>query len=300
MEVLISVIIPVYNIQDYIGECLKSIIESSYKNLEILVIDDCSIDESKSIIKKYSEIDSRISVIENKENKGVCHTRNIGLRNANGKYLIFVDGDDFISKFWIEKLVQKIQEKKCSVVIGKSKNYKDGKFYEYKIKDLICEKYLNFKTIRLNKNGVIWNKIYDLNFLKENSILFSSETLNYGEDLEFVYRALSKAKGIYYSEIGEYYYRINRPSSLSQKKDSQKRIDNLTLLLRKLIFFSKKNNSYNKNTLKKIANDIMIEYLENNDLKIDIELIKSVGLFIPQISKIKFLRKKIKKWWGLK
>ncbi|MGL5056484.1 MAG: glycosyltransferase family 2 protein [Fusobacteriaceae bacterium] len=300
MEPLVSVIIPVYNIQDYIEKCLESVRESSYKNIEILAIDDCSTDESKNIIKKYSEIDSRILIIENKKNEGVCYTRNLGLKNVNGKYLIFVDGDDFISKFWIENLVQKIEQKKCDVVIGNSKNYKDKFFYEYKIKDLRNEKYIKFEKIRLNKNGVIWNKIYNSEFLKKNTIFFSDNRLNYGEDLEFVYKALSKADRIYYSDVGDYYYRNNRPLSLSQNENSQKRVGNLVMLLKSLLIYSKENNRYNKKTLKKIAKDIMIEYLENDKLIVDIEVIRSVSIFIPFICRLKYFRKKIKIKVGLK
>ncbi|MDX8335927.1 glycosyltransferase family 2 protein [Candidatus Cetobacterium colombiensis] len=300
MKPLVSVIIPVYNVEKYIEDCLLSIIRSSYKNIEILIIDDCSLDKGETIIKKYLQMDSRVKLLQNEKNKGVCYTRNKGLENASGKYVIFIDGDDFISESWIENLVKIIEEKSCSVVIGKSKNYRDGKIDDYKITDLKTSGYMKFEKMRLSKNGVIWNKIYDLNFLKKNSIFFSKEPLNYGEDLEFVYRVLSKADKIYYSEVGEYFYRCNRPFSLSRKTENEKRIKNLTQVLEKLLSFSKKNDKYNKKTLKKIGEDILIEHFEDPTIKIDMDLIRSVGRFLPEIYMLKKFRKKIKERMGLK
>lgn len=300
MKPLVSVVIPVYNIEKYIGECLSSVLKSSYKNLEILVIDDCSLDNGKNIVEEYREKDSRIIFLENQNNEGVCYTRNRGLKKATGKYVVFVDGDDLISEFWIENLVEVIESKECSIVIGKSKNYKDDKIEDYKITDLKTEGYLNFEKMRLNKNGVVWNKIYNLDFLKEKSIYFSDDVLNYGEDLEFIYRALSQAKAIYYAEVGEYYYRCSRPFSLSKEMESKKRVKNLSIILKNLTEFSKKNNIYNRRTLKKISEDILIEKFENPSIDININLIRSVGRFIPEMHKIKMLRKQIKRRIGLK
>ncbi|MGL5278839.1 MAG: glycosyltransferase family 2 protein [Cetobacterium sp.] len=300
MKPLVSIIIPVYNVEKYIGECLSSVINSSYKNCEILVVDDCSLDNGKDIIKMYQKTDFRIKLLENLKNEGVCYTRNRGLENARGKYVIFIDGDDFISEFWIENLVEMIERKGCTLVIGKAKNYRDGKVEDYKITDLKTEGYLKFENLRLNKNGVVWNKIYDLNFLKENALFFSKEALSYGEDLEFIYRVLSQANTIYYAEVGEYYYRCNRPFSLSRKIETEKKVINFTIILKSLLQFSKENNKYNKKTLKKISKDILIEKLENPSIEIDMGLIRSVGKFIPEIHKMEVLRKKIKRRIGLR
>ena len=91
----ITIIIPVYNSESYLEECLDSVIKQDYSNLEIILVNDGSTDKSIEICIKYSQIDSRIVVI-NSINKGVSSARNIGLKNANGKYVIFVDSDDEI------------------------------------------------------------------------------------------------------------------------------------------------------------------------------------------------------------
>lgn len=295
MESLVSVIIPMYNIEKYIKECIESIINSSYKHLEIIVVDDFSTDNGKEVVKEFVKKDSRVVFLESLKNSGVCKTRNRGLQKANGKYVVFVDGDDFISEFWIENLVKSIEKEKSDVVIGKAKNYRDGKIEEYQIRDLKKSGYLKFENIRLNKNGVIWNKIYNLDFLKNNKLLFSEERLSYGEDLEFVYRVLSCANSIYYTEAGEYYYRLGRPLSLSQDIYSKKRVENLTLLLKKLVSFTKSSKRCNKNILKKIAKDIMIEHFENPEIQVDLRLVRGVGYFIPEICWFNTLRKEIKR-----
>ena len=91
-----SVIVPVYNVEKYINECLSSLINQTYKNIEIVVINDGSSDNSLSLIEEYSRIDDRIRVIDQK-NMGLGYTRNVGIDNAVGDYILFVDSDDYIS-----------------------------------------------------------------------------------------------------------------------------------------------------------------------------------------------------------
>lgn len=104
MNVLISIIIPVYNVEDYLERCLDSIIHQSYKNIEIIVINDGSTDSSLKILEKYALKNSRI-IIVNQENKGLSGARNIGVEKAIGDYIWFVDGDDFIDNDACERLI---------------------------------------------------------------------------------------------------------------------------------------------------------------------------------------------------
>lgn len=103
LDTLISVIIPVYNVEKYLKECIESVLEQTYSNLEILLIDDGSTDKSLEICESYANIDERIVVIH-QINKGLSSARNIGIENACGEYLVFVDSDDCINKMMIEKL----------------------------------------------------------------------------------------------------------------------------------------------------------------------------------------------------
>ena len=103
-QALISVIIPVYNVEEYLCECVDSVLVQTYQNFEIILVDDGSTDSSGRICDEYAEKDSRISVIH-QENRGPSKTRNTGLNNANGKYIYFLDSDDYIENNALELLV---------------------------------------------------------------------------------------------------------------------------------------------------------------------------------------------------
>ena len=100
---MISVIIPIYNVEKYLTKCIESVINQTYKNLEIILVNDGSTDNSKEIIDKYSSIDSRIKVI-NKKNGGLSDARNVGIELAKGEYITFLDSDDWIELNMYEKL----------------------------------------------------------------------------------------------------------------------------------------------------------------------------------------------------
>lgn len=116
MSALVSVIVPVYNNEVYVEKCIRSIMRQSYKNLEILVINDGSKDSSLEILEKLAKEDNRIKIF-NQENAGVAAARNKGLNNAAGEYLTFVDGDDYIGKDYIAKLYEKAESQALELVI---------------------------------------------------------------------------------------------------------------------------------------------------------------------------------------
>lgn len=128
---LVSVVISVYNVQKYLKTCIKSVINQSYKNLEIIIVNDGSPDNSLNIIKEYSEIDSRIVLID-KKNEGVSAARNDGIKKAKGKYIFFLDGDDFLDKDFFKYFTENAKENKSDVVILNS---------FWSLKNRVCEKY---------------------------------------------------------------------------------------------------------------------------------------------------------------
>ena len=107
MEKLLSIIVPAYNGEKYLEKCITSIIDQSYKNLEIILIDDKSPDLSGEICEKFAMKDDRIKVFHNKENMGIYGTRNKGISIASGDYVTFVDDDDYIEKTMYQKMMQK-------------------------------------------------------------------------------------------------------------------------------------------------------------------------------------------------
>lgn len=123
---LVSVIVPVYNVEKYLKKCLDSIIFQSYKNLEIILIDDGSIDSSGKICDEYSQEDIRIKVIHQK-NQGVAIARNVGIDNATGKWILFVDSDDWISSSLIDVCMKYLDESKEIAIFGHKREYQDMK-----------------------------------------------------------------------------------------------------------------------------------------------------------------------------
>ena len=113
---LVSIIIPIYNVEAYLGECLESVIMQTYTQLEIICVYDPSSDKSIEILKKYANRDGRIQVISNERRMGLSYNRNIGLSQAVGDYLYFLDSDDWIEKNAIEELVNIAEETECDVI----------------------------------------------------------------------------------------------------------------------------------------------------------------------------------------
>ena len=126
-EILVSVIVPVFNVEKFLEKCVSSITNQTYKNLEILLVDDGSTDNSGTICDNFSKNDNRLKVFH-KKNGGLSDARNYGIERATGSYIMFIDSDDWIENDTIELLLDKtIEEKSDIVVFGISKDYDDGR-----------------------------------------------------------------------------------------------------------------------------------------------------------------------------
>ena len=163
---LISIIVPAYNVEKYISKCIESLINQTYKNIEIIIINDGSRDNTENIIKKFK--DKRIKYYKN-VNQGIGKTRNFGIDKSNGEFLMFIDSDDFLDIRACEILHNKIKEEKLDLVICD--------FYKIYDKELI-------NIINLSP----WNKMYKSNLIKDNNIRFI-ENKKY-EDVPFLAKAL--------------------------------------------------------------------------------------------------------------
>lgn len=187
----ISIIVPIYNAEKYLNKCLDSLINQTKKELEFILINDGSTDTSEEIIKNYK--DNRIKYFKNK-NQGIGKTRNFGISKAQGKYLMFLDSDDYLALDACEKLYDKAEKEKLDIVMNDFiKIFDDGR------KEYI--KQPNFKNSSLKNNPNIisenlspWAKLYSTKLIKENNIKFV-EDLKY-EDAPFVIEALDKANNI--------------------------------------------------------------------------------------------------------
>ncbi len=227
---LVSIIIPFYNVEDYIEECLKSVINQTYKNLEIICVDDCSPDNSYIIVNKYIDIDKRIKLIRHKENLGLGGARNTGLQNANGKFVYFLDSDDYIENDYIEKMVLNIKD--ADVIC----NNKMLKFYEDGSKKFIDGKDIKNKYQVLDYTDDMYNlmltsacsKMYRKDFLINNNLFFPNK-LRF-EDFYFINILKTKLRKIVFIYNSTYYYRQRKTSIIGQYKIKNNQKDSIYII----------------------------------------------------------------------
>lgn len=196
MNDLISIIVPIYNAEKYLQRCIGSIISQTYSNIEIILIDDGSIDNSPKICDDYSKKDLRIKVIH-KSNDGVSVARNIGIELAQGKYITFIDSDDYIEKNHIEVLYKLCIECDSDIsicgVIDKFLNGKIVKTSKYK-KCVNGKDAINLMLCKKKYFGwTCWAKMYKLDKIKHNKFM---PNVNIAEDVEFLYRALKNSQKV--------------------------------------------------------------------------------------------------------
>lgn len=217
----ISIIIPAYNVENYIAECLFSIIKQSFKNFEILIVDDGATDRTNEIIKIFSKFDNRIKLIEQK-NQGAGTAKNNALNQAIGKYIIFVDSDDVLLPDALKMAYDTISQNKVDVVVFGAEGILEDKKVNcsYGIENVpneIKNKILTQKEKYIFKLPVIaMCKIYDREFLVKNSIYF--QTTKTGEDQIFHIKAILLADKIFILDKNLYGYRKRRKGSLTSSK----------------------------------------------------------------------------------
>lgn len=214
---LISIIVPIYNKEDYLPQCLDSIINQSYTNFEVLLVNDGSTDSSGIICQEYAERDSRFRYIE-KENGGVSSARNLGLERSEGAYITFIDSDDWVEFNYLEVLYNALRENNADVAISSYKSYYlDGKFYlrvyssqeeEFlrigkRNRDVFLEEFP--KLGKLNHDfHCIASKLFKRELLESQKF---DESINYGEDLYFFFNLYLKMQSIIYVKETTYIYR---------------------------------------------------------------------------------------------
>lgn len=182
---MISIIIPVFNKEEYLKQCIESVIKQTYENIEIIIIDDGSTDDSFNIIKKYSQKDRRIIAIK-KKNEGVSKTRNYGLNLAKGEYIAFVDADDWIEKDYLLELYKNRSDLTiCSynTINGDKRNVEHAYNLKFKSNEDIKNNILKKEYINLLVTPYL--KLYKLDIIKNNNVKFD-ETMSFGEDTKFV------------------------------------------------------------------------------------------------------------------
>ncbi|MEG0230122.1 MAG: glycosyltransferase family 2 protein [Oscillospiraceae bacterium] len=222
---LISVIVPVYNVEKYIHKCVSSIINQTYKNLEIILVDDGSPDNCGEICDEYAKKDCRIKVIH-KKNGGLSDARNAGIDSSNGDYIAFVDSDDYISQDMYQQLIPLLLQNNADVVmfsVFDCYNDKVSRAYKKEDKVFICDGKECFKIILQGELGAFaWNRIYKKDLF--NDIKFKVGKIT--EDAFFNAEVVQKIN-VAVINTKAYYYYVHRENSITTSNYSKKDLDTI-------------------------------------------------------------------------
>ena len=205
----ISIIVPIYNAEKYINKCVDSLLNQTKKEIELILINDGPTDKTHDILKKYK--DKRIKYFKNK-NQGIGKTRNFGIEKATGKYIMFVDSDDYLKDNALEELYDKAEETKADLVICDFyKVYDDGHQEKINLPSFKDGKLKDMPNILLDINLSPWNKLYKAKLIKDNNIKFV-EGIKY-EDAPFVSEALDRANYISQTCLANEFLSVNTSST---------------------------------------------------------------------------------------
>ena len=226
MEELVTIVVPVYKVEKYIDKCINSILNQTYKNLEIILVDDGSPDDCGKICDRYAKLDTRINVIH-KENGGLSDARNAGIDAANGKFISFIDSDDYIEPEYIEILYRAIKKDETDIAISSHKViYESGAILEKATgEENILTPKETLKRI-LYDEGIdlsAWAKLYKLELFKEVKFLKG----RLFEDAATTYKLIDKSKKISIISVSTYNY-IMRSSSITNNEFSVGKMDLIT------------------------------------------------------------------------
>lgn len=222
-NVLVSVIVPVYKVELYLERCLKSIINQTYNNLEIILVDDGSPDKCPEICDQYAKYDRRVKVIH-KPNGGLSSARNAGIDVMSGEYVTFIDSDDFIPENAIEKWVHYIKEYHANIVVGKYQIYNKGDILERNNTEKVekwsvCDA-LRYMFIIDGKVCSAWGKLYDARLFER---LKYPEEIQYAEDMYVIHLLFHEAENIVFTNDIQYYY-SQEGESLVRSAFSEKKL----------------------------------------------------------------------------
>lgn len=229
MTVLLSVIIPVFNVEEFVDECVGSVLTQRYRDFELIIVDDGSSDASGSICEEYSRKSDRVTLVREERNMGVSRARNTGLARATGEYVVFVDGDDWLSEGALGELAEYLTQHPGTELVTWAHRvlYQDGSTQTRKLQiesalsNLTRDQFL--AMIHADNRGFWspWQNVYRRNCISDWQIEFD-EGLALGEDAEFFYDFVSRAHTFGFLDFPAVNYRVGRPGSALASRDWQK------------------------------------------------------------------------------
>lgn len=220
---IVSVIVPIYKVELYLERCLDSIVNQTYNNLEIILVDDGSPDKCPEICDRYAKKDNRIKVIH-KRNGGLSSARNAGIDVMKGKYVTFIDSDDFIREDAIEKWMNYVQKEDVCIVVGKYQIYNKGDVLNQEdinsVKKWSAYDAFRYMFINDGKLCSAWGKLYDARLFET---LRYPESIQYAEDMYVIHLLFQKAENIIFVDAVQYYY-SQEGESLVRSAFSEKKL----------------------------------------------------------------------------
>ncbi len=240
----ISIIVAAYNIEDYLEKCLDSLVNQTKKNIEIIVINDGSKDRSKEIAEDFQKKFPDMVKVISKENGGLSNARNDGIKIAKGKYIAFVDGDDYVTEDMYEKLYEKAIEKDYDIVTSNAncvypnKNVEIPAGIDKNYEKLSKEEKNN---LLLNLYVPVWNKIYKKEIFSDKDLLFEPNI--WFEDVLFLYKLIPHLNSIGYVDDCFYQY-IQRENSITYTYSDK--LTNINLVMEKILEYYKKKGFYDE------------------------------------------------------
>lgn len=222
----VSIVIPIYNREKFLNKCINSVISQTYKNIELILVNDGSTDGSLNICKEYKKQDSRIIIIDS-ANGGVSAARNKGISVATGKYLMFVDSDDYIEMNMVDAMVKKQKETEAELVICDLYFENINKYVSKKNKsyeeDMIGRDIAMISILSIKKNfyGFLWNKLFLTNLVKENNLKLENK-IHFREDLLFCTSYVLYINSVAYIKEKYYHYVIHENAATTNLNEDEK------------------------------------------------------------------------------
>ena len=221
MNELITVIVPCYNIEKYIEKCIESIENQTYKNIEIIAVDDCSTDNTIEVLKKLQEKYNNLFIYENKENRGAAYSRNYAISKANGEYIGFIDSDDYVVENYYEALITKAQEEQADVVVTDIELvYEDETTKPLLVKACEGKRVNKFNLVNNGLSASPCNKIFKKQLIEKYPFLEGK----INEDVASILPCLVNAKKVAYIDTIKYFY-IQRNNSVQNGEVTLKRLE---------------------------------------------------------------------------
>ncbi len=277
MRPKVSIIVPCYNVENYVSECLDSILKQTMKDIEVILLNDGSTDGTLSILKEYTNKDCRVQLYEH-ANRGLGPTRNRGIEIASGEYICFIDSDDYVSETMLEKLYTKAIIENADIVAGEVYVFEDGNFNNGKIRKQLT----GVKSCQLGNNSKeeffrsyyfsrifshnAWDKIYRRDMVLNYKMLFGDNKKIFAEDNWFQLQAFMANPKICFLDEVCYYYRQQTGSIMHKPK--QNLLERHGQMVKDYLHLIESNGSHNSDlkTCALVAFDILIMELLNQKL----------------------------------